>query len=330
MSFERVDPNVDGVSKECAGINKVRDLKFSDLYLGDHELGNRLTDVPGAPANPLRAGADLQQDLAAMLEACTQARLDSPVEDAFNLKHDDVKYRGTVMQTRGGEVFVLRKMAQKLPTFKELRVPTALVNALLEPGLSGLLLIAGRMNSGKTSTASAYVHEWLCINGGVAVTAEDPPELPLEGVHNTGVCYQTSVTKGYPHAAKRVMRLGAKLIYLGEIRDGVTAAEALRAGVNGHLVVSTIHADNLPNTLRRIQSLASESFDPSTANSLLADGLAGIIHQQLSDSPRVLNCSMLMVKKHLTVINHIRNGMFDQIPSDINMQMANLTQRVEK
>ena len=314
-------------ASDHTGVERVRDLKFSDLYLGDHELGNRLTDVPGAPANPLRAGPELSDDLSAMLAACIQARNDSPVEDEFNLKHDDVKYRGTVMRTIGGEMFVLRKMAQTLPSFKDLRLPTPIISVLLEKGLTGLLLVSGPMNSGKTSTASAFVHEWLCLHGGVAVTAEDPPELPLEGVHNTGVCYQTAVTKGYAHAARNVMRYGAKMIYLGEIRDGATAAEALRAGVNGHLVVSTIHADNLPNTLRRIQALASETFEPATANALLADGLAGILHQELSDAPRILTCKILMVKKQPVVINHIRSGMFEHIPADINMQMANLTQR---
>lgn len=306
----------------------VSQMKFSDLYLGHPVLGNRLADVPGAPANPVLAGEELKEDIEKLIAECKTAQIATVTGTDFTIVYDEIQYRVSVMPSVGGDVFVLRRMAREIDSLKELGVHEAFRSRMLDKDLCGLFLICGAMKSGKTSTASAMIHERLFAFGGVAVTAEDPIELPLEGQHGAGVCFQTAArrdTGGFAEAARHIVRWGAKLILIGEIRDGDVAAEALRAGMNGHLVVSTIHAENPPHAIRRLQAMASETFDTSTAQSLLADGLAGVMYQRLQGDPRRLEAELLMVRGIDSVINNIRNGSIEKLGSELKLQMANIS-----
>lgn len=309
-----------------ANASSVRELKFSDLYLGHPTLGNRFSDVPGAPANPLMAGPNLTADLAKLLEVCKKTQNDVALETDFKVEHDTVEYRVSVMPSVGGNVYVLRRMAKQVLTMNDLKIPEAYQARLLDESMVGLLLFSGAMKSGKTTSACALCRERLEVYGGVAVTAEDPIELPLEGEHGPGVCFQTAAPRrdgGFAEAARHIVRWGAKIILIGEIRDGAVAAEALRAGVNGHLVISTIHAESPLHAIRRLQSLAAEQFEPESANALMADGLAGIIHQRLTGDPRRLEVEGLFVKGHDGVVDTIRRGQFERLRSEMQLQMAN-------
>jgi len=87
------------------------------------------------------------------------------------------------------------------------------MRALMNPDLSGLLIISGAIKSGKTTAACAIIKARLQQFGGVAVTIEDPIELPLEGSYGDGVCYQTTInkeTRNQLDAFRRAMRWGAK------------------------------------------------------------------------------------------------------------------------
>lgn len=304
----------------------VRELEFSDLYLGHPVLGNRLSDVPNAPANPVVAGQELREDLQQLHSRCNAEVQKNPSITDFKIEYDDVSYRVALMHSLGGDVFVLRRAANEIRSMDELGIPEIYQSRMLTEQLTGLLLIAGPMKSGKTSTACALIRERLVKYGGVAVTAEDPIELPLEGEHEPGVCFQTPVKgdkSGYADAARQMVRLGAKIILLGEIRDGKVAAEALRAGVNGHLVISTIHADDVQTAIRRLQAMASEEFDAAAASALMADGLAGVFSQKLTGTnTKRLEATMLMIKGYDSVRNAIRSGAYERLGNDINYQMA--------
>lgn len=309
-----------------ANATSVKELKFSDLYLGHPTLGNRFSDVPGAPANPLTAGPNLAADLEALLAVCKATQKEVALETDFKVKHDSVEYRVSVMPSVGGNVFVLRRMAKQVMTMSSLKIPDVFQAALMDESMVGLLLFSGVMNSGKTTSACALCRERLVKYGGVAVTAEDPIELPLEGEHGPGVCFQTAAPRrdgGFAEAARHIVRWGAKIILIGEIRDGSVAAEALRAGVNGHLVISTIHAESPSHAIRRLQALAGEHFDPESANALMADGLAGIIHQKLVGDPRRLEIEGLFVKGYDSVVDTIRRGQLERLRSEQQLQIAN-------
>lgn len=304
---------------------RVRDMVFADLYLGHPKLGNRFTSVPRAPANPIEAGPHLQSDLDALLAKC-QAVYGAHARE-FRLNYDHVSYRVAVMETMSGPVFVLRRIESEIYSLSELGVPAVYHANLLAKGLCGLFLVVGIMNSGKTTSAAAIVSERLVRYGGVAVTAEDPVEVPLEGLHGAGVCFQTHAKReagGFAEACRGLVRWGAEIIYLGEIRDGDTSVEALRAGVNGHLVVSTLHAEDIPTALRRLHAMTTERFEPQTAHSLLSDGLAGIMKQRLVGNPRRLEAEILMIHGNLPVKSMIRAGNFERLATEIKLQQARM------
>lgn len=308
--------------------NTVKQLDFSDLYLGHATLEDRFSDVPGAAANPLPAPSRLREDLDRLIAVCRRTLREKPSATEFRTMYDDVAYRVSVMTTTNGEVFVLRKMPAKIHTLAELGVPQAYIRHLMAKDLTGLFIISGAIKAGKTTTACAMIKERLTAHGGVAVSAEETIELPLEGAHGNGVCYQTSFnrdTRSPVDTFRHAMRWGAKTILIDEIRDQEVALEALQASVNGHLVITTMLAANVIQTINKLHVLATEKLAPDAVQSLLADGLIGVLHQQLIDGPKQkLETAFLCLKDAALIRTTLRNGKYDLLGADIKRQMASM------
>jgi type II secretory ATPase GspE/PulE/Tfp pilus assembly ATPase PilB-like protein len=315
---------------EMAAANNVRDLEFSDLYLGHPLLHDRIADVPGASANPLPAGPSLRQDMERLTEACMVERDRAPDAGEFKVTYDGASYRVATLPAQGGNVFVVRRLAGALRTLAELGIPQAYIRRMLMPGLSGLFIVSGAVKSGKTMTAGAMLRERLGAHGGVAVTGENPIELPLEGVHGHGVCFQTMLQAepgGMGQAMRNIMRWRAGAILIGEIRDEDSATELLKAGFNGCLVITTMLAEDVVQTVTRLGALLSGRCGPGNARALLADGLLGVLHQQIVPSARQapkLETEMLFLKDAPLARAALRQGEFDRLPAEIRRQMAEM------
>jgi Tfp pilus assembly pilus retraction ATPase PilT len=311
---------------DMSDITKIRQLSFSDLYLGHPSLDDRFSDVPGMEINPMPANAMLQSDLDRLKAVCRDTQKSMPPMTDFKVCYDGVAYRASVMATMSGDVFVLRKIASTISSLADLGIPQAYIRCLMSRDMSGLFVVSGAIKSGKTMTACALTKERLTAYGGVAVTAEDPIELPLEGCYGAGVCYQTAITRqdgGFVAAFRRLVRWGAKIILIGEIHDPDMAAEVLQASVNGHLVISTMHAESVIQTITKLHTLADEKLAPGSAQSLLADGLAGVLHQQLTREPKKnFETEFLFLKEAKLAKTILRNGKYDQLTSEIRQQMA--------
>ncbi|MFS2008015.1 ATPase, T2SS/T4P/T4SS family [Duganella sp. CT11-25] len=305
----------------------VRQLVFSDLYLGHPTLEDRFCDVPGAAANPLRASAALRGDLDRLIAVCKAALAGPRAPARCQVAHDGVNYHMTTMLTAGGQVFVLRKIASVIHTLAELGIPNAYIPALLARGLSGLFIVAGPAKSGKTSSACAMVKDRLAAHGGVAVTGEALIELPLEGSYGDGVCYQTATggDGGFAEAFRRVLGSGAHIIMLDEIRDQEAAVAVLRASIDGYLLISTMRADSATQAVGKLESLAAERIGAVHARALMADGLAGVLHQQLGGgAKKTLKTEMLLLKDAPSARSHLRNGQYDLLAAIARQQMAAL------
>ena len=107
--------------------------------------------------------------------------------------------------------------------------------------------------------------------------------MALEGHHGNGICYQTWVEQGgFGAEIRKAARWSPSVIFLGEVRDGESATEALRASINGRLVICTTHAASVTMAIERIYSLANASAGSSEdVASLLANGLTAVLHQRL-------------------------------------------------
>lgn len=313
---------------DVAAVDKVKGLEFSDLYLGHPALANRFSDVPGAATNPLPAGPALQEDLRLLTEACRAEREKAPDVDEFKVVYDGVSYRVSTMPAQGGNVFVVRKIASAVSTLADLGIPQAYIRRMMMRDLAGLFVISGPLKSGKTMTAGAMLKERLTAHGGVAVTGENPVELPLEGSHGNGVCFQTALPRdpgGLADAFRSMMRWRAGTILIDEIRDQESAAELLKASFNGHLVITTMLADDVVQTVTKLHALTNERFGPGSANALLADGLLGVLHQQMvrgaKHAPK-LETEFLFLKDAPTTRTVLRKGEFELLTAEIRRQMA--------
>lgn len=309
-------------------ISKVRQLAFSDLYLGHPLLGDLFADVPGADVNPLPANALLREDLVQLKAVCREALKSTSPMSEFKVRYDSAAYRVSVMHTLGGEVFVLRKIADAVHSLAEIGIPQAYIRHLMAPDLSGLFIVSGAFKAGKTMTACALVKERLTAFGGVAVTAEEPIELPLEGSYGQGVCYQTQVSHksgSFAEVFRHVVRWGAKIIFVSEIRDPDAAVEVLQASVNGHLVITTMNAENVVQTISKLHALANERLAHGNTQALLADGLAGVLHQKVGrDSRKKIETEFLYLRDAPAAKATLRSGKYELLNSDIRQQMASM------
>lgn len=191
-----------------------------------------------------------------------------------------------------GSIIACRQMPQKYQSLEDCRIDERIRKELLHPRLNkgGLIFICGSPGQGKTTTVSALIRDRLKLFGGLCITVEDPPEMPLDGTHNLGRCIQTQVDSqfGFADAIRASMRAYPTnqntLMFIGEIRDKETASEALKAAIDGRLIVATLHSDSVFTGLQRIASLAEGILGSEEAYLLLAESFRLAIHQKLISS----------------------------------------------
>ncbi len=139
---------------------------------------------------------------------------------------------------------------------------------------SGLVLISGPTGSGKTTTASAVLQWILKESEGTKkiITVEEPPEYILEGV--TQIRLEETAKLDFDSALKYIFRHDPDVVFVGEIRDSLSAKTALRASLTGHLVFATVHTDGIFETLLRL-------CDLGLSLKTLCTVLKGVISQEL-------------------------------------------------
>ena len=113
---------------------------------------------------------------------------------------------------------------------------------------SGIVLISGPTGSGKTTTLYATLKELNKINRNIT-TVEDPVEYQLDGVNQVQVFEDIGLTFG--STLRSILRQDPDVLLIGEIRDGETADIAVKFALTGHLVFSTVHANDAPGTITR-------------------------------------------------------------------------------
>ena len=136
---------------------------------------------------------------------------------------------------------------------------------------NGLVLVSGPTGSGKTTTLYAALRERLVQSLSIC-TVEDPVEYELPGVTQVQINEQAGLD--FPVVLRAFMRSNPDIIFLGEMRDAVTAKMACNAALTGHMVISSLHANDALSSLSRLKSLGVEPF-------LIASSLLGVVNQRL-------------------------------------------------
>ncbi|MBP1718861.1 MAG: ral secretory pathway protein E/type pilus assembly ATPase PilB, partial [Deltaproteobacteria bacterium] len=132
---------------------------------------------------------------------------------------------------------------------------TVLLSAMYKS--KGMILITGPTGSGKTTTIYSMLHR---LNDGTVniSTAEDPIEYNLKGVNQFQM--NTKIGLNFARALRTFLRQDPDIIMVGEIRDFETAEIAFKAALTGHLVLSTLHTNNAPETITRLINIGIEPY----------------------------------------------------------------------
>jgi type II secretory ATPase GspE/PulE/Tfp pilus assembly ATPase PilB-like protein len=135
----------------------------------------------------------------------------------------------------------------------------------------GMILLGGPTGSGKTTTLYASLNQLNSKERNI-MTIEDPVEYHLPGINQFQVNPKAEVS--FASSLRAFMRLDPDIILVGEIRDTETARIATQAALTGHLVFSSVHANDAVGILFRMQDLGVESY-------LICSSLAGTIAQRI-------------------------------------------------
>jgi len=135
----------------------------------------------------------------------------------------------------------------------------------------GIVLVTGPTGSGKSTTLYSALGTFDTVSYNVS-TVEDPVEANLAGVHQAQVNPRAGFT--FSGALRALLRQDPDIIMVGEIRDSETSQIAVQAALTGHLVLSTLHTNDAPSAITRLQNLGTEPF-------LVAASLKGVLAQRL-------------------------------------------------
>jgi general secretion pathway protein E len=195
------------------------------------------------------------------------------------ISHDELKskkdVRVSTYPTVTGEKIVLRLFnPETAKTLAELALPEE-AHAELESFLrqtTGLLLLTGPAGSGKTTTIYACLRRLAELGGRHIITVEDPVEQIVSGTMQTEV--NEAIGLDFARAARHLLRQDPQVLILGEIRDEATAQLAIRAGLTGHLVISTLHAGSCRGVFERLLTMCAD-------HSAVASAVELVLNQRL-------------------------------------------------
>jgi type IV pilus assembly protein PilB len=209
-----------------------------------------------------------------------------PQDGRFRVRYKTrlIDFRVSIMPTIHGEDAVLRVLDKESMSEKFSKLTLDVVGFadhdvtkfrryIKEP--YGMVLVTGPTGSGKTTTLYAALSE-IKNDEDKIVTIEDPVEYQIKGITQIPVNEKKGLT--FARGLRSILRHDPDKILVGEIRDQETAQIAINAALTGHLVFTTVHANNVLDVLGRFLNMGVEPYNfVSSLNCILAQRLVRII-----------------------------------------------------
>jgi len=263
----------------------------SDVHLESSASGLTIKYRIDGVLTPAEAmpGTELAEQVISRIKVMSEldiAERRVPQDGRFKARRDgrDIDFRVSVMPSVFGEDAVLRILDRRALTdelqgltLEALGFAPAMRQRLADLSKEpyGMLLVTGPTGSGKTTTLYAVISE---VNQGhdKIITIEDPVEYQLPGVLQIPVNEQKGLT--FARGLRSILRHDPDRIMVGEIRDPETAEIAVQSALTGHLVYTTVHANNAIDVLGRFQHMGVDSYNlVSALNGVLAQRLIRIV-----------------------------------------------------
>lgn len=235
------------------------------------------------------------------------------VDFAFSVIGPAQRFRANIFLQQGTYALVIRTLWKRIPTFEDLRIPPVIKKVALER--QGIILIAGVVASGKTTTINAMIEMMNTHVNRHIITIEDP----VEYLHEDKMCIINQREVGqdatdFNSALKYVVRQSPDVIMIGEMRDAETFNFAVTSAEVGRLVISTVHAKNAVQIFDRVLGF----YRPEQRDAVLAHLYANItcfIVQKLllaKDGKSLVPAFEIMLGNY-TIKELVREKKFDRI-----------------
>jgi len=232
------------------------------------------------------------------------------------------RFRVNAHWQRGGIAMAFRTINDKVRPIEQLLLPEIVNRLTYLP--RGLILVTGPTGSGKSTTLAAMVDAINRREQGHIITLEDPIEYAF--ISNKCAIEQREVGADVPSFSsglRHVLRQDPDTILVGEMRDLETTSAAITAAETGHLVFSTLHTVNAPQTIERIIDIYP-SDEQNQIRSMLANTLQAVISQTLfkrADQPGMVPAVEIMLCTP-AVRNCIRENRIFEISNVIETSRA--------
>ena len=238
-------------------------------------------------------------------------------------------FRFSLFRQRGTAAAVVRYIPGDVPQFESLNLPPVLSELIMEK--RGLLLVVGSTGSGKTTTLASLLDHRNQHRSGHILTLEDPIEYTFR--HKRSVVNQRQIgtdAVSLEVALRNALRQAPDCLMIGEIRDVETMSAAIAYAQSGHLVLSTLHANNAAHALNRIVSF----YTPENRRVLLSDlatTLRCVVSQRLVRATEGGRIPAVEILLNTTFVSElIEQGRLSEIKEAMEKSMAPGSQTFER
>ncbi|MBQ9087691.1 MAG: PilT/PilU family type 4a pilus ATPase [Lentisphaeria bacterium] len=238
-------------------------------------------DVIAADAEPMDASSINNFRLKTLGVRGNEKYRENETADASYCMEDGQRFRINFFETLAGPAFVARPIHDGSSLdFASLSLPEETLAAIASKN-RGMIIIAGSTGSGKSTTLAAIVNYINNTSHKHILMLEDPVEFTFSD--NLSVINQreiNSFNKGFVPALRAALRENPDCIVIGEMRDHETMSVAISAALTGHLVITTMHTSDAPQTIERIINYFPESVRDQLSQDL-SFALEAVIVQRL-------------------------------------------------
>ena len=251
---------------DCLG--KVLEMKGQDLFIKvgsvpRTRVGSKVVPLP-YPAVTNEVTETIVREILNETQK-TALEKNKSVDFAFSVIGPTQRFRANVFVQQGTYSFVIRTLWKKIPSIEELHIPAVIKKVALER--QGIILIAGVVASGKTTTINAMIEMMNQNVNRHVITIEDP----IEYLHQDNMCIINQREVGqdandFNSALKYVVRQSPDVVVIGEMRDAETFNFAVSSAEVGRLVISTVHSKSAVQIFDRVLGF----YQPEQRDAVLA------------------------------------------------------------